>query len=212
MDSPQSSTPPVYTPPAAAPGMFGTKIPSTVTFTVVVLLFLMPFIEIRCNGMKLQNVSGLQLATGFKTEKGGAGDFTDNTISKATTNTDKQHPNMYAMAALLLGVLGLVLCLVNNRMASAGAMASAVLGLAALIGLMLDIKKQMRTGMFGNLAEKTKDVTGGNSPDLDTGINKIGQGLSDMKITVEFAPFFYVAIVAFAAAAFFCYKRMQASK
>lgn len=212
MDSPQPSTPPLYAPASAAPGMFGTKVPSTVTFAVVVLLFLMPFIEIRCNGMKLQSVSGLQLATGFKTEKSGAGDFTDRSLTKATTNSDKQHPNLYAMAGLILGVLGLGLCLVNNRMATAAAMASAVLGVAALVGLLLDIKKQMRTGVFGDLTEKTKDVSSGNVPEVDSGINKIGQGLSDMKITVDFAPFFYVAIVAFAAAAFFCYKRMQSAK
>ena len=35
---------------AATPGVLGTKMPSTVAFAVAVLLFLMPFIDIKCNG------------------------------------------------------------------------------------------------------------------------------------------------------------------
>jgi hypothetical protein len=211
MDSHQPSSGPSYAPPSAAPGMFGTKIPSAVSFTVVVLLFLMPFLEIRCNGMKIKSVSGVQLATGFNTSTAETGRFTDDAITKTATNTDLQHPNYYALAALILGVLGLGLSFINNRTATAAAIATAVLGLAAMVGLLLDILKQKRNGLFGDLAEKTKDVTTGNTPDADTGFNNIGKGLSGMGITVDIAPFFYVVMVAFAAAAFFCYKRMTSS-
>ena len=33
-----------------------------------------------------------------------------------------------------------------------------------------------------------------------------------LNITVDFTPWFYIAVIAFLAAAFFCYKRMSASK
>ena len=37
--------------------------------------------------------------------------------------------------------------------------------------------------------------------------------LSDkMNISVDFTPWFYISILAFLAAAFFCYKRMSAKK
>lgn len=161
--------------------------------------------------MKIDSVSGVRLATGFDLTKSNKSAFTDNTLVNATTNSGKQGPNIYAIAALVLGVAGLGLCFIKNRIAVSAAIAAAVLGLAAMIGLLLDIKKQMRTGLFGGLGEKTKDVTSGNVPEVDTGISKISEGLSGAGITVEFAPFFYVVMVAFAAAAFFCYKRMTSS-
>jgi hypothetical protein len=41
----------------------------------------------------------------------------------------------------------------------------------------------------------------------------VALGLGDkMNITVDFTPWFYIAVIAFLAAAFFCYKRMSASK
>ena len=104
-------------------GMFGTKLPSTVAFGIAVLLFLMPFIDIKCNNMSLQQVRGFELATGFEMKKNSSNpylddiktDRVDDEIKKATTNTDKKEPNLYAMIALGLGVLGLILSFVNSR-------------------------------------------------------------------------------------------------
>jgi hypothetical protein len=42
------------------------------------------------------------------------------------------------------------------------------------------------------------------------GLDKIGDSMANM--TMAFTPWYYVAIAAFLAAAFFCYKRMSASK
>jgi hypothetical protein len=207
MDSHQSTPSPAYETAPAPPGMFGTKIPSVVTMAVVVFLFILPFVEIRCNGMKLQNVSGVQLATGFKTEKSGYGDFSTDALTKTTTNTSRQQPNMYALAALVLAAAGLGLAFVNKRMAAAGGMSVAVLGLAAMVGLMLDIKKQMQHGVFGELGNKTSGDAGEKIPGLENGIKNITDNMP--AITVEFAPFFFVVMAGFAAAAFFYYKRMK---
>lgn len=207
MDNPQPATPSSYQPVASAPGILGTKAPSVISFTAIVLLFLMPFLEIRCNGMKIQSVSGLQLATGFKTENSGGG-FGGDTLTKTTTNTDKQHPNTYALAALALGVVGLILCLMNKKATAGGAMAAAVLGVAAMVGLYLDIKKQMNNGIFNELSRKTKD-TGGEDTGVKDGFEKIGEGLSNLSIKVDFAPVFYIVVVLFAVAAFFSFSRMR---
>ena len=66
--------------PAPQPGIFGTKIPSSVAFGIGVLLFFMPFVDIKCNSMTLQKVTGAQLATGFEIKGPGSdnslvGDF-----------------------------------------------------------------------------------------------------------------------------------------
>lgn len=199
-------------PAPATPGMFGTKIPSTVAFAVAVLLFFLPFIDIKCNNMSLQTVSGVQLATGFKMKNNSSGnsflndvktDTVDKTITKATTSTDDKDPNLYAMIALGLGILGLVLSFTNAKAVIGGAMVTGIASAAAMIGLMLDIKKKVKMDM--------PDTGSGN--DISDGINKIGKTVSDkMSITVDFTPWFYVALIAFLAAAFFCYKRMSAPK
>ena len=42
-----------------------------------------------------------------------------------------------------------------------------------------------------------------------TDFDKLGDS---MYIAVDFTPWFYIAVIAFAAGAWFCYKRMQLSK
>lgn len=221
METNQPTAQPSYMPASSAPGLFGTSVPSSVSFVVAVLLFFMPFLDIKCNGMKLQSVSGFQLATGVTVKNSGSDvpllddvktDGMDKAITKTATKSDKKNPNLYAMVGLGLGVIGLGLCFVKNKMAAGVGMVTGVLGAGALIGLMLDVKKQVNNDMIGKMADKTKDVTQGEVPDLDTGFNKIGNQLSDMNITVDFTPWFYLAVIAFLAGAFFCYKRMSSLK
>ena len=213
MDSNQPITnpAPVYTP--ASRGMFGTGIPSSVAFLVAVLLFFMPFIDIKCNNISLQTVSGFQLATGFKMKNTSNNslfddvktDKADEKITKTTTNTDKKNPNLYAMIALGLGVLGLILSFTKIKAAIAIAMVTGIAGAGAMIGLMLDIKKKVKMDMPG-----TDGKTGDN--DLGKTIDNFGKEVSDkLSISVDFTPWFWVALVAFLAGAFFCFKRMQSS-
>ena len=51
---------------SAMPGMFGTRIPSSVAFAVGVLLFFLPFAEIKCSRTVLTQKSGLDIALGNK--------------------------------------------------------------------------------------------------------------------------------------------------
>ena len=217
MDSNQSSTPstpPVYAAPASTPGVFGTKIPSTVAFAVAILLFFLPFIDIKCNNMSLQQVSGFQLATGFQMKNKSSdsplsNDFkstdADQQITKTTTGTDKKDPNLFALVAFGLGVLGLLLSFTKAKTGLGLSMFTAVLATAAMIGLMIDIKRKVKIDMPGSGRQ--------NSENDILGLNKLGQEVGDkMSISVDFTPWFYVAIIAFIAAAFFCYKRMQMVK
>lgn len=215
MDTNQPTNQPSSAPASAAPGIFGTKIPSSVAFVVGVLLFFMPFVDIKCNNMSLQQVSGFQLATGFKMKNNSSdnsflNDFktnqVDETITKATTKTDKKDPNMFAMVALGLGVLGLLLSFVNAKAAMGGAMVTGIASAGALIGLMLDVKKKVKLDT---------PKLGGDQDDggITRGIERIGETVTDnVNISVDFTPWFFVAVIAFLAAAFFCYKRMASVK
>jgi hypothetical protein len=213
-----TTTIPPQGPAPVSGGMYASKMPSTVAFAVAVLLFLMPFVDIKCNDMSLQQVRGFELATGFEMKKTSGSnsylddiktDKVDDEITKATTNTGKKDPNLFAMVALGLGVLGLILSFVNSKGAAGGGMVTGLAGAGALIGLMLDVKKKVKLDM-PDLTGKTGDNKVGET------IDKIGDKMSEvtdnMKITVDFTPWFYIAVVAFLVAAFFCYRRMAARK
>ena len=45
-------------------GLFGTKIPSNIAFPLAILLFLLPFAEIRCNGTGVASNTGLGIVNG----------------------------------------------------------------------------------------------------------------------------------------------------
>ncbi len=217
MDSnqPVSSVPPAPSPAPVSPGIFGTRIPSSVAFIVAVLLFFMPFIDIKCNNMSLQTVTGIQLATGFKMKNSSSdnsflddikSDKADETITKTTTGTEKKEPNLYALVALGLGVLGLLLSFANARAAVGGAMVAGIGAAGAMIGMMLDIKKKVKMDIPSTGGDKSGD-------DLSKGLENFGKDLTEkMNISVDFTPWFYVAVVALLAAAFFSYKRMTTLK
>lgn len=216
MDTTQTTaSAPIQIPVSAAPGIFGTKIPATVAFAIAVLLFFMPFIDIKCNSMSLQTVSGFQLATGFKMKNSSSDnsflndmktDKVDGADSKSTSNSEKKDPNFYALIALALGVIGLGLSLTKSKPAIGSAMVAGIISAGALIGLMIDIKKKVKLDMPG-MGGKS-----GNN-DIGDGIDKIGQTMNDkLNISVDFTSWFYIAVVAFLVAAFFCYKRMSITK
>lgn len=196
------AAPPVYQRP---PGVFGTKIPSAVAFGIGLLLFLLPFIDIRCNGMSLQTVSGVQLATGFEVSSGGGSGnslFTDNAPKKST---EKKKPNLFAMVALVLAALGLILSLAGPAKSGWSGILTGGLSAAALIGLFIDVKREVGNNLK---IPKTENIGTGEGDDF-LGLNKLGQQMDKMSITVDFTPWFYVAVIAFLAAAFFSYKRWK---
>jgi len=198
MNGTEPTTSYVPAPPSPAPGIFGTKIPSGVAFAVGILLFLLPFAEVKCNGNSLANNTGLGIATGmeWKTSNSMFGnDFMGGANPAKVDNNQKQDPNIYAIIALALGIIGFALSLTNVRASMGSALISGILSAGALIGLMIDLKKDVKTPL---------------TDEDDNGFaDKIGD---NMKITLDFTPWFYIAVIAFLVAAFFCYKRIQSSK
>lgn len=123
---------------------------------------------------------------------GGMGDSTPS----SQHNTTKKDPNAYAIIALALGLLGLVLAIPEARSALSMAMAAGVLAACALVGLWLDLRSDI------------------NSSKGD--INKAGElggaAADSIKITLQPTPWFFVSVAALLAAAFFCYRRLQVTK
>src|SRR5260221_2637464 len=148
MDTNQASASPILTPPVST-GIFGTKMPSAVAFAVGILLFLLPFPEIKCGSTTLANKSGLDIALGNEWKAIGTGMFDKNDFQKKSLSATKEQEGqtqIFAIVAMGLGALGLLLSLGSAKAAAGGGLAG-LLSAAALIGLMLDLKKNFNNSL-----------------------------------------------------------------
>jgi hypothetical protein len=200
-----TTTPPttvVTASPAPANNGMTTKTPSVISFAIGVLLFLMPFVDIKCNNASLKKISGVELATGFNVDMDEDDSFLQQSPQadrNLKTNPGRREGNTYALAALILGVVALVLSLIRIRAGATGAFVTGLLSAVALIALYIDINRQIKMDM--------------KMPNMDGATDGFGLGkqMSGMMgISVDFTPIFYLSIIAFAAGAFFSYKRMKA--
>jgi hypothetical protein len=66
---------------------------------------------------------------------------------------------------------------------------------------MIDVKSKVKAEM--------PDLRNRPRGDDASGFDKLGDSIY---IAVDFTPWFYIAVIAFLAAAFFCYKRMQETR
>ena len=187
--------------PAQQQQIFTTKIPGAVAFGVGILLFFMPFVDIKCNSMTLQKVTGVQLATGFEIKGPGSdntlvGDFdrmNDKNV-EANVREGKNDPNMFALIALALGVAAFVLSLIDGKRTLTTGVIAGALSVAALFGTMIDIKRKVQVDIPEIMSRSADSAKAGN----------------DMYISIDFTAWFYIATLAFITATWFCYRRLQA--
>ena len=206
----------ISTNPAPPPGVLGTKIPSTVVFIIGILLFLMPFAELKCTqsdtktdmgGFNLNlggetaiTNTGFGLAIGkeWKMEMMGLGGML-NGNSNDMKKQPKQDPNYYAIAALALGIIGLIFCFVKMNHASWISMMAGILSAAALIGLRFDLDKKVKDP--SQVVQKNE-----NSSDWFSG------GLDAVKFELSFTSWYYITVLAMIGAAVLCYLRIKNSR
>lgn len=197
----------------SSPGVLGTKIPSTVVFTIGVLLFFMPFAEIKCKqssntdlgGLKMDfggqmNISntgfGIAIGKQWDVKMGGLGAMFSNN-SEVKKDQPKQDPNYYAIAALALGIVGLLLCLAKSKALNWVAMLAGILSAAALIGLRVDLDSKAKNP--GKEIQNSNDAS-------QWGMDSLAN------IHITYTPWFYIAVIAMIMAAVLCYLRMKSSR
>jgi hypothetical protein len=205
----------VSTNPAPSPGVLGTKIPSTVVFTIGILLFFMPFAELKCNnsdaktdlggfnlnlgGQTAITNSGFGLAIGkeWKMEMQGLGGML-NGNSNNMNKQPKQDPNYYAIAALVLGIIGLAFSVAKMSGGSWIGMLAGVLSAAALIGLRFDLDKKVKDP--SQVVQKNE-----NSSDWFSGLDAV-------KFELSYTSWYYIAVLAMLGAAVLSYMRIKNSR
>lgn len=177
---------------------FRKKYNSTVSFAIGILLFLLPFIQLKCGSVTIAENSGIGLATGsdWKVSMLGGSNELFKALDSTKTNSEKKSlkidPNWFILLALIFGVIGLVVTLIKWNMKNIASMCvgilAAVMLLAAMIHLRVLIKSQMPTG--------------NKNDSLDMG------GMGGV-VGISFTAWFYMAMAAFTAAAFFSYRHYK---
>jgi hypothetical protein len=163
---------------------------SSAGFLLAILLFLLPFVEIKCNNQPFASNTGIGLAFGtdYKTAgqmKSLENPFGMNSNEKEKVATEKEKGKMYvaALIALILGALGFILSLTSAK-SKAGVI---VAGLAAICLIVLMIQIQM---------------------DIKDTPKTSEEGLTEnLKVTAEFTAWYYLSLISFIAAAFFSYNK-----
>lgn len=192
--APVNPTPP---PATATPSVLAGKVPASASFIIGLLLFLMPFVDIKCGDTTLKQVSGVELATGFeiKDTRSNNSLFNSNDVNTSfSSQPDTRRGNNFAIAAMLLGLLAVIVALLNFKGRAGLGMVLGAATAVALIALMIDVKNKIKSD--SPPAHHT------NGFDMNLG--------NDVNIVAEFTPYFYLAVLLFALGAYFSYKQRTA--
>ena len=199
-----TTIPPSSYTPQPQRGMFGTNIPSVSAFAVGIILFLLPFSEIKCGGQSLTNKSGLSFATGSDWKPaGGYGKEFMGEMANKTTGSKEGNAQIFAIVALAAGVIGLIVSFLKSRNTGYIGVIAGLVAAGGLVALMMDLKK-----WFKDLLAK-EAVDAGKTGAEGLGLDKLGD---QMQATMAMTPWFYISIIAFVAAAFFSYRWVAARK
>ena len=173
--------------------------PGSVSFLAGILLFLLPFVNIKCGDTPIKEVKGIELVTGFTIKNKATNQSIFGNTDPDQSNSGKKEikePDKYALIGFGLGVLGFIVALFAR---GRSAVASFLGGFAsvALIVLMIEIKGDSKLAPVSN---------GNNNADI------FGSNFGNDIIRVEFTPWFYVTIAVFFIAAFLCWPRTKQAK
>lgn len=162
----------------------------SICFLAGVLLFFLPFVEIKCNATPLYEAKGIDLVTGFTVKDGKHNKEFDET--SIDIKNERQQGNTFAIAAFALGILGLILSLLNFKSQPAVCMITGALAAFSLIGLLIDLKSDLKKWNGSSIKKPDNDFLA---------------GLANIKVSVEFTAWFYISLISFLAAAYFAYQK-----
>jgi hypothetical protein len=166
---------------------------TTIAFTAGLLLFLLPFAELKCGSVALAGNTGIGLVLGKPWKIAMVGDSQDlvkqlnESAKDGKKHTLKEEPNIFAIAALVAGLAGLAFSLLSFKLRAASMVAAGALGVLMLVGLLVQFKLTLRSSLPGK-----------NSA---TGLNM--EGL----VKIEFTVWYYLCIVLFALAGLLGYRQ-----
>ncbi|HET9825647.1 MAG TPA: hypothetical protein VFP87_09935, partial [Chitinophagaceae bacterium] len=143
-------------------GIFGNNIPASVAYLAAILLFLLPFAEVRCNGNTLAHNSGLGIAMGSEWKEDVTKKVFGNSIEinekEGKEYNQNQKPNVFAIVALALGIIGLVIAISAFRRGSNINFYIALLAAASLVGMLIQLRSKVRSDSSVRSSDLDVDV------------------------------------------------------
>ncbi len=212
MDTTTTPIPPAIT-ADPKPGLLGTSLPSSVAAIAALLLFLLPFAELRCKSTSDKNDlgglnftgssstvftnTGLGLAIGsqWKANLGAFGSLAD----KNEMSNRKQDPNTFALVALVLAAAAATFTFVRHKGGIVLTLLAALGSVAALVGLFFDLRSQVLKVPSGSSGSED----GSNPFNLDQ--------YKDVGLEIAFTPWFFACAVLLLATVWLSYRRYKLS-
>ena len=100
-----------------------------ISFPVIILFFLLPFVTVKCGDYKIARLNGIDLVTG-----------TQITPQNSGEDPVKVDPNIFVIAALSLAVIGGILSFLKFKLKNIILLVICILGVAALIAFYFNAK------------------------------------------------------------------------
>ena len=179
------------TAPQATTGNFFRKPHNgTVSFAIGLLLFLLPFAELKCGSVVFAGNTGVGLAVGTEWKIAMGNDLFGKMNSRVTKQETKDlstGPNFFLLVAIAAVLFGMAVSFSAKQWRHVAGMCAGILACIMFIAVLIQFKLMLKASMAG--------VKQGG---LDHAVNGL--------IKMSFTTWFYLSFAAFAAAAFFNYK------
>jgi hypothetical protein len=163
------------------------------SFLAALLLFFLPFLNIKCNDQKIASITGKDFVTGFKMkDKAGDSFFggmfknknknrsadAESPDSTGKSKDDIEKPNKLAITGLILGLAAFILVFLQFRYATTAASIASGIAAVSLLCIYLDYQSKVK--------------------ELDSSMG--------ITISMSFTIWYFLCIVLFATGAYFSYK------
>lgn len=188
----QTQQPAIYT--KKGNEIFRKRHSSTICFAIGLLLFLLPFAELKCGSIGIVENTGIGIATGLNWKF--APSFGNNEWMSKLNESKKDGkdlmndgPNIFAIAALIAGLFGAGIAFANVSWRSMAGMCAGILATLMLLALMIQFRISMRSLMS---KESVGDAFNFNMGGI---------------IKIQFTIWYWLSLVSFMAAAFINYMR-----
>jgi len=195
MEPTQPLSPVVTSTKTSSPGIFGTNIPASVAFLVAIVLFLLPFAEIKCGGVTIANQTGVGFVTNQEWK---SFDKPRRYLESAKPAKEDEFGNsqLILIVVLVLALIGFLVSVTNTN-----GMIAVMLGLLSACGLiyfLFDLKSNFDASVHKDAIDQAMQSS-----------RELGNTFNSSKPTLSFAPAFWISLLALLAAVFFSWQRRK---
>ncbi|MEQ1676250.1 MAG: hypothetical protein ABL876_06105 [Chitinophagaceae bacterium] len=191
---------PVYYSVSESERFFRNRYTASVAFIIGILLFLLPFAEIRCNNMTMAKNTGLGIAIGSPWKSSALSGLQNGFESLSKDGPMKPREqlsegmNIFAIAALVAAIAGLFFSLTSSRHRALIGLCTGILSAMLLIALMIHLRMSFKSQLSSPK----------NWGEDDTGFDRMS-----LFLKLHFTVWYYMSLISFMTAAFFAYKHYR---